>query len=333
MNFRTEFKAVPSIIRLSAHRNLLFFGSCFSDNICRKMRNFLWPAVNPSGVLYNPASIAGFLDILMQTIESPKYYEVYYDGLYHNMLLDSSFSSVNSREMYEKFISVKRDVCKRMEEGADLVITFGTAFVYTFENLERLHNYEANNERIQPFIVGNCHKLPSSDFSRRMLSVKEIVVLWENIIRKIRKYYPTTRIIFTISPVRHIKDGFEGNSLSKAVLRLALDEIVKGMDPAYVSYFPAYEILNDDLRDYRFYGSDLIHPSEMAVDYIFNLFQETYIPEDDRLLARRGLELTRGFQHRPIVSNPKVEAVRQANLKKKYEMLRKEWPECLMSLQ
>ncbi|MDE6272978.1 MAG: GSCFA domain-containing protein [Muribaculaceae bacterium] len=350
MNFRTEYKTSESPLRLSAHRNLLFFGSCFSENICRKMRESLWPAVNPAGVLYNPASIATILDRILEERDVREDWIARYDGVYHNMLLDSGFSSVSVKEMNDKYVKTISDCRGKLRLGADIIVTFGTAFVYTLENFDRLISHanhkESNSRRFQydpegcneagfhrvpqPFIVGNCHKMPSSDFSRRMMSVSEIVGIWNNLIPRLRDKYPSTRIIFTLSPVRHLKDGFEGNSLSKAVVRLAIDEILKDKHPAEFSYFPAYEILHDDLRDYRFYATDLVHPSESAVDYIYDIFQRTYIPEADRNLARRGIELQRGLHHRPIIDNPVAEAERNSKLRSKAEELKKQWPECLL---
>lgn len=293
------------------------------------MREDLWPAYNPMGVLYNPASIAGILDKVVTDPDFPYWSIVKDKYTYHSMLVDSQFSSVKTYSyLVDKYEKAIKDCREKLEYGADLVITFGTAFVYILENLTRLERSEEYMD-LHPFIVGNCHKLPSSDFSRRMLSVGEIAERWLCMIERIKSAYPSTRFIFTISPVRHLKDGFEGNSLSKATLRLSIEEIVRRSDPAAVSYFPAYEILNDDLRDYRFYGSDMVHPSDMAVEYIYDIFKETYIPESDRQLAGRGRNLSKGFEHRPIVEEVTAANKRINDLINDFDQLREDWPECL----
>lgn len=172
-----------------------------------------------------------------------------------------------------------------LEKANALFITFGTSWCYYLSG---------RND----YVVANCHKQPTSMFMRRRLEVSEIVERWINLARKVRGAYPQLNIVFTVSPVRHLKDGFSGNSLSKSVLLLAVEEICSKLD--YCHYFPAYEIVNDDLRDYRFYASDLVHPSEEAVEYIWEIFRATYLDAVGETILKEGERILKAWLHRPL---------------------------------
>lgn len=323
MKFRTEYKSAPESIRLSAHRNLIFFGSCFSENICRQLRESLWPAYNVAGVLYNPVSIVNALTALLQMNSGEVSDTIIEDssGIFHSLLFDSDFSSLSREEVSEKIRIASEFLRSRMEEGADIVITFGTSWVYRLIDSEKLNGSS-------PYIVGNCHKLPASAFERELLKVCKIAALWKEFVSLIKDKFPSTKMIFTISPVRHLKDGFAGNSLSKSILRVAIEEIQQDF-PEDVTYFPSFEILNDDLRDYRFYASDLVHPSEEGIEYILEKFTESFISAEDRPLLQKGRELYKGFRHRAIIPGTEREREYITAINKKWEDLRMLWPQAL----
>lgn len=305
-------------------------GSCFADNICRKMRDCLWDAENPLSVLFNPLSIAKNIDIALGINQSPclnkrdfpsnevflkskKRVEesVFADGeVYHSWLCDSHFSALTAFEVAANIRKAFNIFYKRVKRGDTLIITFGTSRCYFLKSREesrksREESRESRESREEREVVANCHKQPQSLFECRRISVKEITERWHEVILKLREVNPDIRIIFTVSPVRHLKDGFVENALSKATLLLAVEEICREEEGC--EYFPAFEIVNDDLRDYRFYASDFVHPSEEAVEYIWEKFKDAFLTESDRKLLKEGESLRRRTMHRSIVSGTKAE--------------------------
>ncbi len=232
-------------------------GSCFSDEIGEQMKQrYLNVTCNPFGTLYNPLSIANAINY-KSSIINHQLPLVEYDGMWHSMAHHGSFSRPTQEEA-EQAVRDSIDTMQRaLEEATVVIVTFGTAWVY-----------EMNGE-----IVGNCHKLPESSFTRRRLTVEEIVAAWQPILER----YPDKHWLFTVSPIRHIKDGLHENQLSKATLLQAVEGLsLPFMEGQGVGYFPSYEIMLDELRDYRFYADDLVHPSSMAVNYIWERFVETF---------------------------------------------------------
>ena len=236
-------------------------GSCFSDEIGRQMEERKMAVTcNPFGTLYNPLSIAQAI----QKTELPALIE--HDGLWHSMAHHGSFSRATKEEAEKAVKDSIMTMQRALEEATVVIVTFGTAWVYELTD-ERMK--ELTNERI----VGNCHKMPEKNFTRRRLSVEEIVDAWQPILAQ----YPDKKWLFTVSPIRHIRDGLHENQLSKATLLMAVDQMVNSTWPnGKWHYFPSYEILLDELRDYRFFADDLVHPSTLAVEYIWERFCETF---------------------------------------------------------
>ena len=224
-------------------------GSCFSDEIGAQMQErYLHVTCNPFGTLYNPLSIAQALTMT----DTPELIE--HEGLWHSMAHHGAFSRATKEEAEQAVRESIETMQKALKEASVVIVTFGTAWVYEKEGA----------------IVGNCHKLPESCFNRRRLSVEEIVAAWKPILAQ----YPDKKWLFTVSPIRHIRDGLHENQLSKATLQLALEAISDQC--SVVSYFPSYEMMLDELRDYRFYADDLVHPSSLAVNYIWERFVECF---------------------------------------------------------
>lgn len=270
MKFRTEITIPDAPQTISPERLVLLAGSCFSDNIGGKMLSAGWPAtVNPCGVIYNPVSLAVLFQIALThrslrrgIIESSITVR---EGKYVSWFLGSTVMEETPEIAIDK-------VCERIDrleeslETADaLILTFGTSDVWLLKGTDRA--------------VGNCHKHPASEFERRRVSIDEIVTVWQELFSAIRERNPELKIILTVSPRRYLSEGFAENTRQKAVLILACELLAWQKD---VTYFPAYEIMNDDLRDYRFYARDLLHPSEMAIDYIWEKFTRTYLSEKDQ---------------------------------------------------
>lgn len=275
---------------MTPERAVTLLGSCFSDNIGARMRRALWDArVNPTGVLFNPASIATALRLCCEPEEVTGRVEsslVQTDGYWASLLFDSSCAAPTREECVGKCLEAIDSLRKSVAESQAVIVTLGTVWVYELAS--------------QPgFIAGNCHKLPQATFQRRRLSPDETEAYIREIVDCCHRL-GCDEVIFTVSPVRHLRDDFHENTLSKATLHLAIDA-VSGRSESVIEYFPAYEILLDDLRDYRWYASDLAHPSEEAVEYIWEKFQAVYLDAEGQATLREGESLSRALDHRPIV--------------------------------
>ena len=255
---------------------IVSLGSCFSDEIGRRLQECDFHVEqNPFGTLYNPASVASSLRRIMYDREIGVEDLVEHEGLWHSWHHHGSFSRATAEECLEACNSRLHGAHEAMKTASLLMITFGSAWVY-----ELVCSGQC---------VANCHKLPQENFVRRKMSVDDIVSLWRPLLDELHACYPTLNILFTVSPIRHIGDGLHGNQLSKSTLLLAVDELVdrelppvkrkkKGtkmpeLEKPVTVYFPAYEIVLDELRDYRFYDPDMAHPSTLAVDVVWDRFQ------------------------------------------------------------
>ena len=259
---------------------IVSLGSCFSDEIGRRLQEGDFHIEqNPFGTLYNPASIASALRRIMYDREIGMEDLVEHEGLWHSWHHHGSFSRATAEECLEACNSRIHRAHEALKQASLLMITFGSAWIYEREGQ----------------VVANCHKLPQENFVRRKMSVEDIVSLWRPLLKELYSFHPHLSTLFTVSPIRHIGDGLHGNQLSKSTLLLAIDELVdselppakrkkKGAkmeepDHPVTVYFPAYEIVVDELRDYRFYEADMVHPSTLAVDVVWDRFQRvTMVP-------------------------------------------------------
>ena len=276
MKWRTEIEIPKSRWQIEPDDRILLVGSCFTDSIGQKMQaHGLCATTNPTGVLYNPLSIVQSLngDMRVELVE--------HDGLYHSMSHHSSFSGTDSEQVLRRCLQSQAELHQALAEADVVFVTFGTAYVYFRDGQ----------------VVANCHKLPESEFVRRRLSVQEILTAWRPLIRTM----PDKHWVFTVSPIRHQRDGMHQNQLSKATLLLAIEQLQQAF-PEQVTYFPAYEIVLDELRDYRFYADDLVHPSAAAVDYIWQRLCDTFVsPETGAKMQANHKQWLRS-QHRPLIT-------------------------------
>lgn len=302
MKFRTEYKPTRSTLTLDPTRPIVLVGSCFAANIAAKMRECMWEAFNGVGTLYNPMSIAKVLELMIFGEDYSKKLEASLfdsEGRVHSWLFDSHFSAL-SREGCLQIIDESRvELLNALSRAQALIVTFGTSWIYSLQG--GIIDTDIAQKQVDEYVVANCHKMPAAIFNRRRVSVDEITHIWIPLCHRIKQIYPHLTIIFTVSPVRHLKDGFEGNTLSKATLHLAIDKICNNVPG--VIYFPAYELLCDDLRDYRFYASDLVHPSDMAVEYIWEVFCNTFIDDKGMIRLKEGNREYKRLNHRPIQKN------------------------------
>ena len=285
MEFRTEVHIPPSENRISYKSDILFMGSCFTENIGAKMQELRFRVdLNPFGINYNPSSLSRNIWALLKNKQYTR------EDLYGEHGRWFSF------DHHSQFSAAEPDVClnnineriqfsgKRLPHTNILLLTWGTAWVYVLK--------ETAN------VVSNCHKLPSGKFSRHLLSVNQVVDTYTKLFAGLRSKVPELKIILTVSPVRHWKDGPVLNSVSKSTLLLAAHRLTDMF--SYCEYFPAYEMAMDDLRDYRFYESDLIHPNQQMISYIWEKFSAAYFDDGTRKLMAEIGKLTAARNHRPF---------------------------------
>ena len=279
MELLTKVDINPSDRKIGYNDRILLLGSCFADNVGEKFAEHYFQAtVNPLGTLYNPASIAQAMTAIRYPLSDTRI--IQHNGLWHSMSHHGSFSHPDKAELLRRCEESREQLSKALNDASTIVVTFGTAWVY-----------EWHGE-----VVANCHKLPANQFTRRCLTVEEIVALWQPIVASMSdKHW-----IFTVSPIRHIKDGLHANQLSKAILLQAIDELGERLEAKgeRLEYFPSYEIMLDELRDYRFYAEDMVHPSQMAVEYIWQRFVDTYMTADTRNEMHTLHQLWRDRHHR-----------------------------------
>jgi len=296
-----------------AHTNkLLVLGSCFSTNIGEKLlTSGFCVDLNPFGVLYNPMSIAEAL----KEIQRGKVYSstdlFAYDGLWHSQMHHGSFSAVTEQETLEHINSRLSKVHAEWPDVDRLLLAFGTSFIYSDKEKEE--------------IVSNCHKQPDVRFIRRRLSVDEIIDTYVPLFQNWLQMKPELKIIFTVSPIRHLRDGLHENQLSKAILLMAVDKLLKQF-PENVFYFPAYEIVLDELRDYRFYTDDLLHPSTLAIDYIWERFTSCCFSEKTQALATECENLHKSLSHRVLHPDQKSNKEFLGQIVLKINRLKEKYP-------
>lgn len=298
MQFTTPVIIPPAPFAISYSDVVMSMGSCFSDNIGRCMQNAFFPIeVNPWGILFNPASIALALH---RVLDGAPYVEndlVFANGLWHSPEHHGSFSCPNAEETLRLVNDTLQTMQTHLKKTNRLLLTFGSAWVY-----------ERNGR-----VVANCHKLPSQQFVRRRMGVEEIVQQYTILIQRLLALQPSLKIVFTVSPIRHLKDGLHENQLSKATLLMAVEELCEKF--TNVTYFPAYEIVVDELRDYRFYAEDMAHPSAQVVQYIWEKFCATYMDDSTRTLVEQAEGIRRKLNHRPLYPNsPQAEEFHQQAL-------------------
>ena len=286
MELMTHIDIPQSEWKMKLGAKVLLVGSCFADEIGEKMARGGFDAmVNPFGTLYNPASIAvNLLRALSEKEVSMSGDVVFEDveGVWHSWLHHSSFSSVDVATVVARINETTHRVADFLREADMLIVTLGTAIIYRLKETGML--------------VANCHKQPDSLFVRERLTAYDIVDQWQMLLQLLESMNPKLKVLFTVSPIRHKRDGYHVNQISKGILLQAVDEMG-------VEYFPAYEIMMDELRDYRFYADDMIHPSAQAVEYIWQRFQDTYFDNKTKDAVAKATKEWARRQHRTIVKN------------------------------
>ena len=315
MILQTEIKIQPLEQTIAYGDGLLFLGSCFADEVGGICYGLGFDAmVNPFGVLYNPASIAQSLERL-NSGKPFRYEEVIRvgEGQYCTFSHNTAFWNLSEQALLAHVNQSLAEAHAHFMKAKWMIISLGTSWVFQDKETQK--------------VVSNCHKLPAARFERLFLSVEQSAQFLSEMVHQ----HPDKQFIFTVSPLRHLKDGLHENQLSKAALLLAVDQVCKQFENAH--YFPAYEILLDELRDYRFYKEDMVHPTEQAVRYIWDRFTDFAIDSKEGPAMKAAAELKQMLQHRPLF--PESEAFKRfVQLEeKKINELRRDFPKiCINNL-
>ena len=290
--------------------NILLLGSCFSENIGDKLSYFKFQSTqNPFGILFHPKAIEN----LISNTSNKKVYSsddlIYQNEVWHSFDAHSSLSSPSENELLNKLNLAISLTSEKIKEASHIVITLGTSWVYRFIETDT--------------IVANCHKIPQKKFLKELLSVAEISESLALSISLIKSMNSDASVIFTVSPVRHLKDGFIENTQSKSHLIAAIHTLVNEQG---VSYFPSYEIMMDELRDYRFYAEDMIHPNKTAINYIWRKFIDTWFSEETKSIMKEIDEIQKGLLHRPFHEDSKLHQQFLLKLEQKKSSLQERLP-------
>ena len=308
MQLHTEIKTKPLSQTITYADGLLFLGSCFADEVGGICRGLGFDAlVNPFGVLYNPSSIALALKrlsagTLFTQEEVIRVGVGYYCTFSHN----TTFWKPSEKELLDTVNQALETAHEHYQKAKWIVISLGTSWVF--------------RKKTTGDVVANCHKLPANQFEREFLTVEQSTTLLSDLV----KQHPDKQFILTVSPLRHLKDGLHENQLSKSALLMAVDEVCERFDDAH--YFPAYEIMMDELRDYRFYKEDMVHPTEQAVRYLWERFVDFAVDPKEKSALQAAAEMRQMLQHKPVF--PESEAYRKFELYKnqKISELQRNYP-------
>lgn len=289
MKLQTPVILHKSAFNISHQDAILLFGSCFSENIGLKLvENKFSVNVNPFGILYNPISISNAMTHLLDKRGFDADDFIQHNNLHHSFMHHGSFSKASIGDAVASANDAFTLSSNQLERADFLLITFGTSYVFRWN--------ESGD------IVGNCHKLPANEFTRERLTIEEITSTWRHLLTRLIDLNPSLKILFTVSPIRHFKDGAHENQLSKSILHLSIDSLMQQF-PENTFYFPAYEILMDQLRDYRFYKDDMLHPSTLAQDYIWQRFGETYFSKETHDIISQWQRIYQSLSHKPFDLN------------------------------
>ncbi len=283
--FRTEHTPDKPGFTLNHRDGIVMMGSCFSENIGMILQRHHFDVdLHSHGIIFNPLAITKSLD---DVINKKNYIEselVCYNDIYHSLFHHGNFSSDNPRETLNRINSSITESHEKLRQAKVLMITFGSAWAYF---------YKKTNS-----VVANCHKIPQQEFEKRLLTHSEIELSMKSVFDSLKKFNPNLKIIFTISPVRHLRDGFFENQLSKSKLFIAVSNLLETNKDYF--YFPAYEIILDDLRDYRFFKEDLVHPNSTAINYVWEKFISWCLDSSSHQLLQKMEPVLKFLEHRPM---------------------------------
>lgn len=307
MKFHFDFPIKKMVSPISHHHRILMMGSCFTENIGQYLKNHSFHILeNPNGILFNPVSVADAIHsyIHREYIREEDLFQL--NETWHSWKFHSRYSGISKEDALAKMNHSIDEAHRFLKTASCIIVTLGSAWVYELTDLA------AGNAGA---IVANNHKAPASWFRRRLLSAGEVNSLMVSLITALKNFNPVLQIIFTISPVRHLREGVIDNNRSKAVLIQSVHDLTNTFEQIY--YFPSYELVMDDLRDYRFYAEDLVHPNYQATQYVWDKFVDACIDDNSAQLFKMIREIKLAYQHKPF--NPSTKQHQQ--FLHKYEIL------------
>ena len=311
MKLQTQLPLEKQVPAIDYDSKLVLFGSCFAENIAEKLSHYKFQnEVNPLGVLFHPVAI---LDLLTRAHENNPYSEndvFFSNGCWQSFRAHSRLNSTSQSEILERLNTALKSTQSQLKNASHVILTFGTAWVY--EHIE------------SKTTVANCHKQPQKEFNKSILSVGQLQDTFKEILSILKSFHPDMSVVFSISPVRHLKDGFIENNQSKAHLTAALHSVINTTKNTH--YFPSYELLMDELRDYRFYKEDMVHPNQIAINYIWEKFQSIWIDAEVNSIMQEVNQLQKGFAHKPFNALASEHSVFLSTLAKKAQALESRFP-------
>jgi hypothetical protein len=312
MNFITKIPIQKSNFPIDYNSKVISIGSCFAENMGEKFDYFKFQnCVNPFGIIFNPISIQKLIHRAINKIDFTERDVFFHNERWHCFEVHSDLSASSSELLLANLNKVLHSFRGQFQEASHLILTFGTSWVY--------------RHKISGAIVANCHKVPQNQFDKEILSVETIEKSIQDTIDLVKKINPNCNFIFTISPVRHLKDGFFENQRSKAHLITALHSSIFHL-PSSI-YFPSYEIVMDELRDYRFYAEDMLHLSKTAIDYIWMKFFENYVDEKEFVTMQQVCDIQKALHHKPFNPNSENHQKFLKNLNQKITTLVSKYPQ------
>lgn len=311
MNLQTKIPLSSQEPKINYDSEIIMLGSCFAENIGKKFEYYKFKnSINPFGILFHPKAIETFLWMASQEEQYTETDIFYHNERWHCFDAHSSLSNQDKNSLISNLNQGLLGTKKKIENATHVFITLGTSWVYRLKSLD--------------MIVANCHKIPQREFDKELLSIEETIQCLQNCIHLIRSLNMSAQITFTVSPIRHVKDGFVDNNRSKSHLISAVHHVLSKNQNTV--YFPSYEIMMDELRDYRFYGVDMIHPSEIAIQYIWERFSEIWISEETQKTMKQVEEIQKGLAHKPFNPESDQHANFLRKLVSKKNQLQKEYP-------
>jgi len=310
-DFRTILPLQKSSISINYQSPIICIGSCFTQNIGQRLIDSKFPTLlNPFGILYNPISIKNSLDLLLAEKSYRSEDLFFYQDLWHSFDHHGAFSSPDQSRILTQINTRLKTTQLFLKKTKILILTFGTSNVFIKKSTQK--------------VVANCHKIPNTEFEKKRLTIAAITAGLTPVLEKLKVSNPDLEVIFTLSPVRHLKDGLLENQRSKATLLLAIEALTQQL--SFTHYFPAYELVQDDLRDYRFFEKDMAHPNELAIEYIWNAFQTTYFLDSTTTIFKQVKKVVQASLHRPF--HPQTKNHQQFVIKQleKIELLTQQYP-------
>lgn len=311
MQYTIKGPAINFSDKLSIKEPVLLIGSCFAEHIGKRLADDLFiTQTNPFGIVYNPLSITKQLNRIIDNTPYTADDLFEQNGIWHSWDHHSEYSSTNQLKILEHINFDLNLARTRLRNNKWLVITLGSAYYYEYNSTQE--------------IVSNCHKVPGALFTKKMSTVAQIVDEFNAVLAKLKSINPKLNVLFSVSPVRYLRDGLIENTRSKSTLHLAIAEII-ALHKNY-HYFPAFEIVIDELRDYRFYEKDMLHPNSVAIEYVYDLFIENCVDEEGKLILKRWSKIKAAMNHRFLLNDSKEAIDFKKNTNKMMEDLLNDFP-------